>query len=112
TPRARVVPLSAWRTRPLGGRRGPANLCPRARRAQCVLQGHRPAHPLVPAEEPQHPDGVRHPARRPHRGRRLPPGTMRMRAAGAITAGYAPVTVSFCAHELFELISGAIEPPL
>jgi hypothetical protein len=35
-----------------------------------------------------------------------------MRAAGAITAGYTPARVSFCAHDFFELISGQIEPPL
>jgi len=37
---------------------------------------------------------------------------MRKAGASAITAGYAPAPASFCARELFELIFGAIEPPL
>ena len=42
------------------GRRGRAHdLRGRARRTQCVLQGDGPARPLVPVEEPQHPDVLR-----------------------------------------------------
>jgi len=54
---------------------------------------------------------VRHP-RGGRIGRRLPPGKMRKARASAITMGYAPAPASFCTHELFELIFGAIEPPL
>ena len=39
---------------PLGRRRRAHHLRGSAGGDECVLQGHRPAHPLVPAEEPQH----------------------------------------------------------
>ena len=44
--------------RPVGRRGRADDLCGGARGAQCVLQGDGPAHPLVPAEEPQYPDGL------------------------------------------------------
>ena len=54
----------AVRRRRAVGRRGRADdLCGGARGAQCVLQGDGPAHPLVPAEEPQYPDGLTPPFR-------------------------------------------------
>ena len=56
--RCRRSSRSSCRPAVLGRRRRADDLRGRAGGAQRVFQGDRQAHPLVPAEEPRHPDGV------------------------------------------------------